>query len=305
MGNDNTYKSFEFAAAPMRVDTHIHTSIVIPAHNHCGMLRTLIDGLKDTANYFAGKLELILVDNQSDEAELLDYLEALDTQPATPFDKITIIRYPHKFNFSAINNTAAKHSQATFLCFLNNDIEIIHKEWLTALCKHMQYASTGCVGAMLYYPDNTIQHAGVYLDANNIAGHLYKNSPRGATGHQNFLLSDQQVSAVTAACLLVRRSVFDEVGGYNERFAVAFNDVDLCLKVQQAGYTNIWTPHAELYHHESKSRGQSHQRNFFNKLKHRKEVRLMKQQWHETLANEPHWKAHVELGTNVTCKNMP
>jgi len=144
----------------------------------------------------------------------------------------------------------------------------------------------------------TIQHAGVYLDPTNIAGHLYKNSPRGSTGKQNFLLSEQQVSAVTAACLLVRRSVFNEVDGYSEQFAVAFNDVDLCLKVQQAGYKNIWTPHAELYHHESKSRGQSQQRSFLQRLNHKKEVRLMKRQWHAQLVHEPHWSSHVNLANS-------
>jgi len=288
----------------MRADTDIHTSIVIPTQNQGEMLKTLIEGLKDTANHFAGKLELIIVDNQSDEAELLDYLNDLESQAAAPFAQIKIICYPHKFNFSAINNAAAAHSHARFLCFLNNDIEIIHSTWLTALSKPMRYATTGCVGAMLYYPDNTIQHAGVYLDTNNIAGHLYKHHPRGATGHQDFLLSDQHVSAVTAACLLVRRTVFDEVDGYSEQFAVAFNDVDLCLKVQQAGYENIWTPHAELYHHESKSRGQSHQRGFLKKLKHKQEVRLMKQRWHEQLANEPHWKTHVSPRNSLTFKNV-
>ncbi len=287
----------------MHADTHIHTSIIIPTHNQGEMLKKLISGLVDTANHFTGKLELIIVDNQSDEAELLDYLKALASQDVAPFAQIKIIHYPHKFNFSAINNTAAKHSQASFLCFLNNDIEIIHQQWLTALCEPMQQATTGCVGAMLYYPDNTIQHAGVYLDPKNVAGHLYKNHPRGTAGHQDFLLTDQHVSAVTAACLLLRRSVFDEVDGYSEQFAIAFNDVDLCLKVQRAGYKNIWTPHSELYHHESKSRGQSHQRSFLKKLKHKKEVRLMKQRWHEQLANEPHWRTHVSSETNGTLKN--
>jgi len=288
----------------MSIDTSIHTSIIIPVHNQLVMLKTLLEGLKDTAAYFAHPLELIIVDNQSNEPELLNYLNILEAQACAPFAQLKIIRYPHVFNFSAINNLAATHSQASFLCFLNNDIEIIHKQWLTALSEPMQHATTGCVGAMLYYPDDTIQHAGVYLDAENVAGHLYKNSPRGAAGHQNFLLSEQQVSAVTAACLLVRRSVFDEVDGYNEQLAVAFNDVDFCLKVQRAGFKNVWTPHAELYHHESKSRGQSHQRSFSQKLKHKKEVQLMKRQWREQLANEPHRTIHVDLESTVSRKHI-
>jgi len=288
----------------MCADTNIHTSIVIPTHNQGRMLRTLIEGLNNTANHFPEQLELIIVDNNSNETGLLAYLKDLDSQSAAPFAQITVVRYPHRFNFSAINNIASTYSQATYLCFLNNDIEIIHNEWLTALCEPMRQSTTGCVGAILYYPDNTIQHAGVYLDAKEIAGHLYKNSPRGAPGHQDFLLSEQRVSAVTAACMLIRRTVFDEVGGFSEQLAVAFNDVDLCLKVQQAGYRNIWTPHAELYHHESKSRGQSHQRGFFRKLRHKREVRLMKQRWHEQLVNEPHWKTHVNSDTNVLSNNV-
>jgi len=284
----------------MRTDLNLHTSIVIPVHNQAQMLKTLIKGLNDTAKYFSGQLELIIVDNQSDEPELLGFLQELSLQDASPFAQIQIIRFPYKFNFSAINNVAATHSNASFLCFLNNDIEIIHKEWLSALCEPMRHETTGCVGAMLYYPDNTIQHAGVYLDANNIAGHLYKNTIRGSSGHQDFLLSEQQVSAVTAACLLVRRSIFDEVDGFNEQLAVAFNDVDFCLKVQQAGYRNIWTPHAQLYHHESKSRGQSHQRSFLQKLKHRQEVHLMTQRWQMQLNSEPHWNTHVDLQTNAS-----
>jgi len=288
----------------MRADTNIHTSIVIPVHNQGVMLRTLVEGLHDTAKHFHEKLELIIVDNQSNESALLGYLKKLESQTAAPFTQIKVVRYPHKFNFSAINNIAATHSKASFLCFLNNDIQIIHKDWLAALNEPMQHASTGCVGAMLYYPDDTIQHAGVYLDAKDIAGHLYKNCPRGSAGYQDFLLSEQQVSAVTAACMLIRRSVFNEVNGYNEQLAIAFNDVDLCLKVQQAGYRNIWTPHAELYHYESKSRGKSHQRGFLEKLRQKKEVRLMKQRWQEQLANEPHWSTHVYVDAKASARNI-
>ena len=288
----------------MRTNTPIQTSIVIPTHNQFALLKPLIAGLIDTAASYAHPLELIIVDNRSNEAELLDYLRHLAVHIETPFARVKVIRYPHKFNFAAINNTAVKHSRASFLCFLNNDIEIIDHEWLNELHVPMQYKKTGCVGAMLYYPDNTIQHAGVYLDPVNIAGHLYKNSPRRTAGRHDFLLSAQPVNAVTAACSLIRRSVFDEVGGFDEQFAVAFNDVDLCLRVQQAGYTNFWTPHAQLYHHESKSRGQSHQRTFLQRLKHNKEVRLMQQRWQEQLRCEPHWATHVKPGNSTSPKKV-
>ena len=270
-----------------------HISIIIPTRDHAFMLQRLIKGLSHTAESFAGELELIVVDNRSNEADALAYLELLKQQDVAPFAAIRVIRYPHKFNYSAINNHAAALSTADYLCFLNNDIETINPDWLEALLQPMSSTSTGCVGAMLYYPDDTIQHAGVYLDKSNIAGHLYKNLPRGSSGTNDFLLREQIVSAVTAACLLVRRDVFEEVGGFNTAFAVAFNDVDFCLRVQQAGYTNVWTPHAELYHHESKSRGQKHQRTWLQKRRHKKEVKMMKHLWAEQLDNEPRYPVHV------------
>ncbi len=277
----------------MCADSTIHTSIIIPTRNHTQMLARLIQGLYETADSFNANLELIIVDNNSDEQEALTYLDSLASSQPAPFANIRLIRFPHKFNYSAINNLAARHSQAEYLCFLNNDMEIIHVDWLNALHKPMAMNNTGCVGAMLYYPDNTIQHAGVYLDEKNVAGHLYKNEQRGATGHTNFLLSDQTVSAVTAACLLVRRDVFEQVNGFDEAFSVAFNDVDLCLRVQQAGYRNVWTPHAQLYHHESKSRGLKHQRSWLQKRHHKKEVSRMKRLWQSQLASEPHYDLHV------------
>jgi len=272
---------------------NFHTSIIIPTRNHGQMLTRLINGLIKTAESFNQPLELIVVDNNSDERDTLDYLASMQLEPPTCFANIQVLHYPDKFNFSAINNLAASKSRAQFLCFLNNDIEVIDSSWLQALHQPMTYDKTGCVGAMLYYPDNTIQHAGVYLDKDNIAGHLYKNLPRGASGNKDFLISEQSVSAVTAACLLVSRSIFNEVSGFNESLKVAFNDVDFCLRIQQAGYKNVWTPHSQLYHHESKSRGLNHQRTWLQKINHKKEVNLMKYLWGEQLANEPHYAAHV------------
>lgn len=276
----------------------IHTSIIIPTRNHASMLKRLLDGLNDTARDFHSELELIIVDNQSDETDALELLSTLSKQAPEPFSNIQVLSYPKKFNYSAINNLAASKSNAQFLCFLNNDIEISNTDWLDALARPMQKPDTGCVGAMLYYPDNTIQHAGVYLDSKNIAGHLYKNMTKGSAGQHNYLLSDQTVSAVTAACLLLRRSIFEQVQGFNESFAVAFNDVDLCLRVGSAGYTNVWTPHAQLIHHESKSRGLKHQRTWLQKRRHKKDVKLMQSLWQTQLTQEPHYKLHVATASD-------
>lgn len=273
----------------MSAVSQIHTSIIIPTRNHAAMLKRLIDGLRETATKFNGTLELIIVDNNSDQPELLSFLKNLTTNQANDsFASIQVLPYPKKFNYSAINNLAAARSTGKNLCFLNNDIEIIEPTWLTALSAPLTRDNTGCVGAMLYYPDDTIQHAGVYLDAKNIAGHLYKNEKRGSNGDDNYLLNEQVVSAVTAACMVVTKQLFNEVNGFNESLSVAFNDVDLCLKVKRAGYNNIWTPAAELYHHESKSRGLSHQRNMMQKLNHKNEVFLMKRRWHRELKADKH-----------------
>lgn len=273
----------------MSAATQIHTSIIVPTHNQATMLIRLVDGLEKTALRFGKPLELIIVDNNSDEPELLRFLDDLKQRgPSTAFSAVQVLAYPRKFNYSAINNMAVTKSQGKHLCFLNNDIEIIDANWLSELHKPLAHANTGCVGAMLYYPDDTIQHAGVFLDAANIAGHLYKHEPRGSTGQNNFMLKDQVVSAVTAACMLVSRKAFDHVHGFDEALTVAFNDVDFCLKLNRAGFKNIWTPNAELYHHESKSRGLSHQRSFLQRLNHKKEVFLMKRRWRCELKREQH-----------------
>lgn len=276
----------------MPAPVNVHTSIIIPTRNECAMLQQLVEGLIVTACVFSYPLELIVVDNNSDEPDSLEYLQSLENIQASPFASVKVLRYRRKFNFSAINNVAAKHSAGEFLCLLNNDVEIINSSWLTELGKPMSQSNTGCVGAMLYYPDDTIQHAGVYLDPRKVAGHLHKHLPRGESDENNFIASEQVVSAVTAACMLIRKSVYDEVGGFNESLSVAFNDVDLCLKVQKAGYQNIWTPHAQLYHHESKSRGRSDQRNMLAKLNHKKEVFFMKRRWRTMLSQEPHSNGH-------------
>src|SRR6185295_11549086 len=149
---------------------------------------------------------------------------------------------------------AARQARGDFLVFLNNDIEVISPDWLTELVSHAQRREVGAVGAKLWYPDDTIQHAGLVLVA-GLAGHAHLRRKRGDHGYFSRASLIQDLSAVTAACLCVRREVFEQAGGFDETLAVAFNDVDLCLRIQAAGYRNLYTPHAELYHHESASRG--------------------------------------------------
>jgi GT2 family glycosyltransferase len=171
---------------------------------------------------------------------------------------------------------------------LNNDVEVIAPNWLDEMVSHASRSEIGCVGAMLYYPDDTIQHAGVILGLGDVAGHAHKYMRRGSSGYFNRACAVQNYGAVTAACLAVRKSVFLEVGGLDEdNLTVAYNDVDLCLKVQEAGYRNLWTPYAELYHHESKSRGKDNTPE--KKKRYLDEGTFMHDPWSEKLKNDSYY----------------
>lgn len=237
-------------------------------------------------------VELLVVDNRSDSVDSRAWLEALpDSRLAQAFVDVRVLRHDSVFNYSSINNAAAREARGDMLCFLNNDIEVIAEDWLCLLHEQAEQPDKGCIGAMLFYPDDTIQHAGVILGMEKVAGHAYKHWPRSSCVDHPYFDKPQAVSAVTAACLMIRRAVFEEVGGFDENLAVAYNDVDLCLAVQQAGYQNVWTPQAELYHHESVSRGRRNpgrQR----RLQHREEIRYMRSKWGSLLRRDPHW--HVD-----------
>lgn len=224
-------------------------SLIVPTYNNFKITKQAIDSILNKTTY--KNFEILLVDNNSDDETALAYFNEIDNH-----EKVTVLRYPYPFNYSAINNFASKMAKGEIIGLINNDIEVITPEWLTEMVSHSLRPGIGCVGAMLYYPDDTIQHAGVIVGLGGVAGHSHKHYPRGHLGYFNRLSVVQNLSAVTAACLLVKRSIFEQVNGLNEQdLTVAFNDVDFCLKVQSEGYRNIWTPFAELYHHESVSRG--------------------------------------------------
>src|ERR1044071_1301663 len=192
----------------------------------------------------------MIVGNGSVEKRAIELLNKLAADPA-----IRILPQPGPFNFSGLNNAAARGSGADVVGFINDDIEVVTEDWLGQMVALAEEPSVGCVGAKLVYPDRRIQHGGIVLGLYGLAGHAHRFARHDDPGYLNRLTTVQNVSAVTAACLLVRRRVFDEVGGLDEGLAVAFNDVDFCLKVRAAGYLNVWTPFAELIHHESMSRG--------------------------------------------------
>lgn len=254
-------------------------SLIIPTYNGYEITKQAIESIFNKTNY--QNYEILLVDNNSSDSAALEYFEQLDKN-----QKVTVLRYPHPFNYSAINNFAAEQANGEIIGLINNDVEVINPEWLTEMVSHAQRNDIGCVGAMLYFDNDTIQHAGVICGLGGVAGHSHKHFPKDHPGYFFRLKLVQNLSAVTAACLLVRKSVFEEVQGLNEQdLTIAFNDVDFCLKVQAAGYRNLWTPYAELYHYESITRGAED--NPEKIARFNKEVDYMKDTWGTDKKTDP------------------
>lgn len=222
-------------------------SIIIPTRNRLDLLRTVLDGVAAT-DY--PNLEVIVVDNDSDDPETLAFLEAQDPS------KVKVLRHPGPFNYSTINNRAVAEANGELICLLNNDIEVLSPNWLAIMATQAMRDDVGAVGALLLYPDGRIQHAGVLLGVVDAAVHPHQFLDPEAEGYFRRHALPQFASAVTAACLVVRRDRFLAVGGLDERnFAVAYNDVDLCLRLNQKGWQSFYEPRAVLVHHESVSRG--------------------------------------------------
>jgi GT2 family glycosyltransferase len=225
--------------------------------------------------------ELIVVDNQSVEPQTLAYLDDLAQKP-----RVRVLRYAQPFNFSAINNYAANQANGEVLCLLNNDTEVISSDWMEEMLGHLVQERVGIVGAKLYYPDGRVQHAGDVVGVGGIAAHLHASIERDHPGYGRRAVLVQELSAVTGACLMTWRSLYLQLGGLNERhLPVAFNDVDYCLRVWEAGYRVIWTPYAELYHHESLSRGQDLTPD--KKVRIRSEEAYMRSRWKHVLQHDP------------------
>ena len=268
----------------MNLNHKVKVSIIIPTRDQAALLKQCINSLLILTSYPLSAIEIIVVNNQSKQTETLLYLSSLSSQ-----NLVRILDYNSSFNFSAINNFAVAHAKGEIICLLNNDIEVLSKNWLEEMLHFLKRKDIGCVGAKLYYPNNTIQHAGVVLGINGVAGHIYKHCAHDTRGHNNHLVTARYYSAVTAACMLVRKSVYLEAGGFDEKLAVAYNDVDFCMTLGNLGYKHVWTPRAELYHHESVSRGGHKQRSWSQKRQFKKEVRYMKKKWGNLLLNDPAW----------------
>lgn len=263
-------------------------SLLIPTRDRVELLKPCVDAVLTRTDY--ANLEVLILDNGSECPQTLAYLSEVARRDA----RVRVLRWDHPFNYSAINNFGVRHARGDVIGLVNNDIEPIDSDWLCEMVRQVNRPAIGCVGAKLYYPNDTLQHAGVILGIGGVAGHSHKYLSRHAIGYFSRLHLAHNLSAVTAACLLVRRAVFDEVGGLNETdLTVAFNDVDFCLKVREAGYRNLWTPYAQLYHHESVSRGAED--NPQKRARANAEASYMRRTWGEALDNDPAYNPNLTL----------
>lgn len=265
-------------------------SILIPNKDHIDDLRRCIDSIKERTTY--DNYEIIVIENNSEQQETFAYYKTIEEQ-----ENITVVTYKGEFNYSRINNFGAQFATGKYLLLLNNDTQVITMNWLEAMLMYAQRADVGAVGAKLYYGDRTIQHAGVVigLGAHRTAGHTHYKINSDNLGYMGKLCYAQNVSAVTGACLMVKKSLYDELGGLDENFRVALNDVDFCLRLREKGYLNVFTPFAELYHFESASRGIDVADEAKAK-RYEEESALFRERWKELLEKgDPYYNPNFSL----------
>jgi len=269
-------------------------SILIPTRDRADLLETCIDGVLHRTNY--SNFEILVADNGSVEEATGRLFRKLEREPS-----VRVLALPGPFNYSRLNNQAALEASGEIILLLNNDVDVIAPGWLSEMVSHAIRPEVGAVGAKLFYKDNTIQHAGVVLGMGwpgGIAGHFGVGAPRYEAGLLGGLALLRSVSAVTGACLAVRRELFNAVGGLDEaNLAVAYNDVDFCLRLRERGYRNVWTPFAELYHYESVSRGDDLSDEKLARLQ--KEAAYMRQRWGASLDEDPYWNPNLSLNGGI------
>jgi GT2 family glycosyltransferase len=271
-------------------------SIIIPTRDQLSSLKKCLNSIFEKTDYPA--YELIVLDNQSCDSEALEFLAELRKQ-----DGVRVERIDDPFNYSRLNNRGVELSRASFVALLNNDVEVLHADWLSEMVSRAMQSKVAMVGARLWYPNGTIQHGGVILGAGGIAGHAHIGLRRGEPGYFARAHLAQDVSAVTTACALVKREAYLQVGGLNENLAVTFNDVDLCLRLREAGYRILWTPYAELIHHESASRGFDDSTP--KQVRFLAEVDYMKSKWGEVLQRDPFYNPNLSLDENLFTLAFP
>ncbi|MGB9003977.1 MAG: glycosyltransferase family 2 protein [Nitrosotalea sp.] len=217
-------------------------SIIIPTKGNLKLLKACIENIETKSSY--KNYEILVIDNSRKE-ETKKYLESL---------KHRILLYDKSFNFAKINNFAVANARGEHVIFLNDDTEVISQDWMENLLEHSEKPTVGAVGALLFYLNDTIQHAGVLIGVGGVTSHAFEGLPRDDKGYKGFVQTIRECSAVTGACMMIKKSLFDKIGGFDEKLAYSFNDVDLCLRLREKGYSIIYTPHAQLYHHGTASR---------------------------------------------------
>lgn len=263
-------------------------SIIILNHDHAEDLKKLIRSVVEQSTY--KHYEIIIIENNSQEPTTFTYYDSL----LVDYENIKIIKFNEPFNYSRANNFAVQHAKGDVLLFLNNDIEIITPGWIEEMLMHAVRPKVGSVGAKLLYPNNTVQHAGVIVGIGEVAGHGHKGFTADRVGYGGQLKQVHNTAANTAACLMIRRQVFQQVEGFDENYILAFGDVDLCLKLLGAGLLNVWTPFAELFHHESKTRG--YERSSVQLARYANEVYYFKQKWKDFLAKgDPYYNPNLTM----------
>ena len=265
-------------------------SIVIANKDHAGDLKRAVTSILEKSTYT--NFEIIIVENNSTEKETFDLYEDLKEMS----DKITVVNFEGKFNYSAVNNFGVTFAKGEYILLLNNDTEVITLNWLEEMLMYAQREDVGAVGAKLYYADKTIQHAGVVigLGAHRTAGHSHYKMPKENLGYMGRLCYTQDVTAVTGACLMVKKSLWNELNGLDTEFKISLNDVDFCLRLRKKGYLNVFTPFAELYHYESVSRGLDDKGE--KAERYNKESELFRNKWKEELdKGDPYYNVNFTL----------
>ena len=263
-------------------------SVIIPNKDHTEDLELCLSSMAKRTSY--ENYEVLVVENNSEEKETFAYYEKLHER----YPRVRVLTWGKEFNYSSINNFAAEQAKGEYLLFLNNDVEILTPDWMEEMLGICQQKEVSIVGAKLYYPDDTIQHAGVVLGLGGIAGHVMCRASREDAGYFGRMVSVQEISAVTAACMLVDACDFRAVGGFDESFRVAFNDIDLCMKIRDMGRKIVFTPYAELYHYESKSRGLEDTPE--KQYRFEKEITRFREKWEDQLKKgDPYYSPNLSV----------
>lgn len=264
-------------------------SIIIPNKDHVDDLSRCVESIINLSTY--DNYEIVIVENNSETAEIRTYYEEISRHP-----RVQVVEYKGDFNYSKINNFGVQYAKGEYLLLLNNDTEVITPDWMEELLMYAMRKDVGVVGAKLYYPDKTIQHAGIVigLGAHRTAGHTHYRIPEANVGYMGRLCYAQDVTAVTGACMMVSKALYEELGGLDESFTVALNDVDFCLRVREKGFLNIFTPFAELYHYESKSRGSDKKDD--KAVRYQMEADRFRVKWADALAKgDPYYNPNFSL----------